>query len=519
MFYYPPPPRGPWDSRLSPSVAALVAAALIALTVALAACAGSEPSGDSAPNVPSVISHSATIDADNGQIVYVNVILSAPARAAVEYENEFAGKFRTALSETAAIEHAVPVVRLRADTAYQYAVAVEKPDGGEFAYRARGEFMTGALPGVLATMRKETVGRSSLDLIMSDYRARFSEGWRQHIVMRDALGFAVWHYAVPVQAPLQAVRVQPGGVIYQLESCCVIEITPLGEVASEISIYYGADRIHHDFLILEDGRILYLNMRDSTFAVSANGEIVEREVRIDEINALDPAVGVSERVWAPTDFWDITDPAQWGKTSPDRENWLHANSLSESPGGGYVVSLRDLNQVVSISPDFQTVRWRLGGPGSDFDFPDPTDRFTRQHVATELPNGNVLLFDNQARLPEEEGGGRYSRALELRLDFESKTAAKAWEFSPEPPIYSRIVSSAYRLDNGNTLVNFGHSRDPAAIPIAIIEADAEGREVFRLETIDPPTAAAANLGPYRYRAYAGPKSIMGETMLRAPKRR
>ena len=514
------PPRGSWNARLSPF--ALAVAALIALTAALAACAGSEPSGDSAPSqeIPAVISHSAALDADNGQIVYVGVVLSAPARVAVEYENEFAGKFRTALSETAAIEHAVPVVRLRADAAYQYAVGVENGDGGELSYQARGEFMTGALPGVLATMRRETVGRSSLDLIMSDYRARFPEGWRQHIVMRDELGFAVWHYAVPIQAPLQAVRVQPGGgVIYQLESCCVIAITPLGEVASEISIYYGADRIHHDFLILEDERILYLNMYDSAFDVSANGKVVKREVRIHGINALDPAVGVSERVWDPTDFWDITDPAQWGTIAPDREDWLHANSLSESPGGGYIVSLRDLNQVVSISPDFQTVRWRLGGPDSDFDFPDPTDRFTRQHVATELSNGNVLLFDNQARLPEEEGGGRYSRALELRLDFESKTAAKAWEFSPEPPIYSRIVSSAYRLDNGNTLVNFGHSRDAAAIPIAIIEADAHGREVFRLETIDPPTAAAANLAPYRYRAYPGPKSIMGETMLRAPKRR
>ena len=216
------------------------------------------------------------------------------------------------------------------------------------------------------------------------------------------------------------------------------------------------------------------------------------------------------------DFWDIRDPDQrrlWVLSDPD---WLHMNSLAKTADGGYVVSLRNLNQVISLSPDFKTVRWRLGGPDSDFDFPDPTDRFTMQHTASELPNGNILLFDNRAKLPEEEGGEKYSRALELRLDFDAKTAVKAWEFSPEPRMYSNIFSSAYRLDNGNTLVDFGSSPDFATVPIAIVEVDARGREAFRLESIDPPLAEY--WGPNRYRVYPGPKSIMGETMLRAPRR-
>ena len=125
------------------------------------------------------------------------------------------------------------------------------------------------------------------------------------------------------------------------------------------------------------------------------------------------------------------------------------------------------------------------------------------------------MFDNRAALPE--GNGYYSRALELRLDFDAMTAVKAWGVSPDPPIYARAISSAYRLDNGNTLINFGISEDLATIPLAIIEVDAQGRETFRLETIDPPTAATARRGPPRYRAYPGPDSIIGETMLRAPK--
>ena len=492
----------------------------VATVVALAALASA--CSDSSSSVPSVVAHGARVDADNGQVVFVSVVLSAPARAAVEYENEFAGKFRTALSETAP-EHVIPVVRLRANTTYQYAVGVEGRDGS-LAYGARGTFVTGELPGLLATTRSETSGESSQDLILADYQRLSTPDdaeWR--IVIMDSLGYAVWSYAND-DAPFanrraRGILIQPNGnIAYQLHHCCIIEITPLGEVVNELIIPDGGDATDHEFLPTEDGRILYLGKYSFTFDDSANGGDSETTAIIDAVSALDPATGEVERVWDPTDFWDIRDPGQrarWEAGSPD---WLHMNSLSKSADGGYIASLRNINQVISISSDFKTMRWRLGGPASDFDFPDPTDRFMQQHTATELPNGNILVFDNRANLPKEEGGGMRSRALELRLDFETKTAVKAWEFSPEPPMYSRILSGAYRLDNGNTLINFGHSEDFAAIPIAIIEADAQGREVFRLETIDPPLAEASHRSPQRYRAYPGPKSIMGETMLRAPSR-
>ena len=483
----------------------------------------------SVSSAPAVISHEARVDADNGQIVFVSVVLSAPARAAVEYENEFAGKFRTALSETA-VEHLIPVVRLRANTAYQYAVGVEDRDGdGSLAYGARGEFVTGDLPGALATMRWEASGESSQDLILADYRTNLrapnpsGDFVEQYIVMRDALGYAVWNYErhVPIHGrTLLGVRVQTNGsVMYQLRDCCVIETTPLGERVNEIIVPNDSERpshlrIHHEFLPPENGRIIYLGGYKLTFDDSANGGDAETTALVDTVNALDPATGEMEILWDPMDFWDIRDPDQ--RRRWDLRDWLHMNSLSKTADGGYIASLRNINQVISLSPDFKTVRWRLGGPDSDFDFPDPTDRFTMQHTASELPNGNILLFDNRAKLPEEEGGEMYSRALELRLDFNAKTAVKAWEFSPEPRIYSRNLSSAYRLDNGNTLVNFGYSQDSMTIPIAIVEADARGREAFRLESVPPADSPLWEIE--RYRAYPGPKSIMGETMLRAPRR-
>ena len=297
-----------------------------------------------------------------------------------------------------------------------------------------------------------------------------------------------------------------GNLIFMRRLLGFYEITPLGELVDETVVIGGNDRPHHDFIILDDGRILYLGRYRFPFDDSANGGDGETTARVSSLSVYDTETGKFERVWEPLKFWDITDPPQrvcWPGENPD---WTHLNSLSRSPDGGWIMSSRHRHQVVSVSPDFQTVRWQLGGPDSDFDFPDPSDRFDTQHTATQLPNGNI-----------PGGEGHYSRALELRLDFDAMTAVKAWEFSPDPPIYARIFSSAYRLDNGNTLINFGHSEDPANVPIAVIEVDADGREIFRLETIDPTVAEEASIGPSRYRANPGPESVIGETMLRAPK--
>ena len=179
--------------------------------------------------------------------------------------------------------------------------------------------------------------------------------------------------------------------------------------------------------------------------------------------------------------------------------------MSTGPRGNFIVSFRARDQVISLSPDFRTMEWQLGGPDSDYEFPNPADRFYGQHTASQLANGNVLVFDNGWTRPAAEGG-EYSRALELRLDAAAGTAVKAWEYRPDPDIYSRGRGSAYRLRNGNTLVRFS-----ARERLTIVEVDAAGNEVFRLEHLprhEPPLRG--------YRAYGGITSIMGETMLRPP---
>ena len=99
----------------------------------------------------------------------------------------------------------------------------------------------------------------------------------------------------------------------------------------------------------------------------------------------------------------------------------------------------------------------------------------------------------------------------MRLDAAAGTAVKVWEYRPTPDNYAPSLSSAYRLSNGNTLVNF--SRGDHAGNRSVVEVDAAGNEVFRID--NPPLHAGEDL-PVRYRVYDGIVAIMGETMLRPP---
>lgn len=458
---------------------------------------------------PVVVEHSAAVSEANALIAEVQVSLSRSARVFVEYDNPFAGRYRTALGPRGR-EHAIPVVRLRAETTYDYTVFTV--DGSDVSNAVRGpggSFTTGALPASFAPIFTTATGRSSQPLILTDYGKEY--------VFFDEVGALVWY--VPV-ANAGAVARLPGQENFlslsggQYEEGHLSQFTPLGEVAKLPGDFALA---HHEVAFVDDARALM--PMSQTFVPDDAGNDDPRKFRYDILGVWHLATGHVEQVWNAKETWDILDPAQhWKPVFVDGEGftiWTHINSVSLGPHGNIVLSSRNRNQIISLDPDYK-IAWQLHGPDSDYEFPDPADRFYRQHTAAQLANGNILLFDNGSERPDAEGG-LYSRALELRLDDAAGTAVKVWEYRPDPDIYSPYVSSAYRLTNGNTLVNFGVRRNRHG-PLAIVEVDADGEEVFRIETaLLYASAEEQKRTRYRsYRAYAGIEAIHGETMLRPP---
>ena len=453
---------------------------------------------------PAALGSSAVVRGDNSLIAEVRVALDREAAVYVEYANEAAGRFRTATSPAPALEHIIPVVRLRPSSRYTYRVFALDPAGTETEV-ADGSFTTGPLPEALGSIELTAQGSPTPELVLMDYRDVASI----YIVALDQGSNIVWYYASPNPFPpaaagIQAVRQKPDfNLVYYQGSprtpCCLVEITPLGAAVDRLVFNDLDDIPHHDHLVLPDNNGLYLAEETRVIDDTANGGDAETSVTGDVIRIWDQGSGATEEVWNSFDHLSTDVRVVWGEGNP---RWTHFNSIQLGPRGNVVVSSRNRNQVISISPDYQSVEWFLGGPNSFFTFPDLADRFYRQHAATELRNGNVLVFDNGAGRPEEEGG-EYSRALELALSDYEITATKVWEYRAVPDIYASFISSAYRLENGNTLVNFGTTTNVVALPITLVEVERDGTEVWKLEMSGP---SLRN----RYRAHPL-ESIMGES--------
>ena len=165
---------------------------------------------------------------------------------------------------------------------------------------------------------------------------------------------------------------------------------------------------------------------------------------------------------------------------------MHGNSLQVAPTGVILMSVRHLDTVIAIAPQFDRIVWRIGRFASNFAFPNPNDKFYHEHYVRLLESGNLLMFDNGDGRPASEGG-QYSRALELALDWDSMTATKVWEYrhqvgstSAGSPVYKYAdkVGTALRLENGNTIVWYGEDTDPVTLKentpatFTLVEADA-----------------------------------------------
>ena len=477
----------------------------------------------SAGDTVGVVEHSVAMSRTNALIAEARVSLSHPAAVYVEYDNPLAGRYRTRLG-TAATEHVIPIVRLRPETTYDYtAFTVRGTEGSDAVRAAQGSFTTDALPEPLASVFTMATGRSSQPLILSDYR--MPDAGSSYFVFWDEVGAVVWYLRVKDAGPVVR-SLQDESFVFIPWVGGLRQFTALGKVidlAGDTLAQWpperGIPKSHHELIPLDGSHILLPlslthSLTDSLTDLADDFGSGDQAKRIiyDNLVIWHSATGRMDEVWNAREAWDMLDPAQhWEPVDSDGDlDWTHLNSVRVNEHGNLLLSFRSRSQVVSLTPDYE-IEWQLHGPDSDYEFPDPTDRFYQQHTASQLANGNILLFDNGKGRPDDEGG-EYSRVLELRLDDAAGTAVKTWEYRPNPDIFAPYVSSAFRLDRGNTLVNFG-KRDRGAFsgaPLVVVEVNANGEDVFRVETVQ------LHEWPLRYRARGGIEAIYGETMLRPP---
>lgn len=498
---------------LRPTVIGLLA--MIVLGVAIASCGDSEP--------PTPLTASASILESNSLIAAIEGSLDKPGEVYVEYGREgdpSDTKFRTKAVPSDGTDYLVHVVRLRAESKYTYKVFGTDDDGDAFEGPA-GTFTTGPLPERLQDTSFDVLtGQPTQDLTLLDFRADPFRG----AVAIDGEGHIVWYYDAFDHSVSVLAQKPNGNIVYIIQGdtqkgFAMREITPLGEEVDRVEAECSPNGPwHHEVQLLSGNKVMILS-RDIQESFNNPDRLQEG----DTIAIWDQTTGETTIVWNIFDFVDPTvdrtpdsdmsGGVMWRGCSgrEPSQDWTHGNSAIAAPDGSVLYSARHLDQIISIAPDFQSLNWRLGGPGGDFTFPDPSDQFYHQHAATPLPNGNVLLFDNGNGRPAEEGG-EYSRALELELDLNTMEARKVWEYRHEPSLFAACCSIAHRLDNGNTLIVFGSppdfGSDVCCRTFTIVEADSQGNAVWVVEERSPQKST-------QYRVYPS-DSVMGETRLQNP---
>jgi outer membrane protein assembly factor BamB len=216
------------------------------------------------------------------------------------------------------------------------------------------------------------------------------------------------------------------------------ELDPSGKVVRQYTDPLG----HHDQYHYGDGRMLYtsleaLSPEDSRKVLGGvPGTEIDGITYADTINEVD-ADGkltwqwkVSERL--PRDEF----PLQPHYT---REHYPLINSVVPMRDGKRILaSMRSVSAVVIIERATGDIVWKVG-----------RNVLAQQHNATELENGNILVFDNGAF--REGESITFTRAVEL----DRVSGKVVWEYRDRSQMhnfFTPFMGSAQRLANGNTLL-------------------------------------------------------------------
>lgn len=487
---------------------------------------------------------SASVRPDNALIVDIQMVATGKAaKVSATYQTDGVDPLVTSLVALPPAGPAtITVGRLRATKTYSYTVrAVD--DHGSPAGSSQGTFTTGALPAPLAANTYKLQGRTTVPLVILPHIETNFKGYVALDLHSSDAPQIVWYYSNAPSNVSGAIQVDPiNSIVRDRRGNFLIadagsgppplaadtfyrEIAPDGTILSESPVHcsitpppagsepragwvwaHGNDSLEQ-LVPGSDGirgTVLHFTkiVKDPFFDAGLAPQGARLQTGIG-IRRWTPSTGTDELVWDPFQFLNpvtertdaaTSDPGSYSGTrspvpcsgaSVMSEEWMHSNSLQVTPDGLLLMSVRHLDTIIAISPQFDRIAWRIGRFGSDFTFPNPADRFYHEHFVRMLDNGNLLMVDNGNGRPASEGG-QFTRALELQLDWESMTAAKVWEYrhpvgNGASPAYKYAdkVGTAQRLNNGDTIVLFGADIDTATLAakspqtFTLVEADAK----------------------------------------------
>jgi hypothetical protein len=371
----------------------------------------------------------------------------------------------------------IDVLGVRAAENYDFKIEAQR--NGMMSSSTPATFQTADLPATLATAQMEHInGASPSRMALTTVAGPSGESYA---VAFDTSGTIVWYHDFTSYGQiLSNVVKQPNGNItaaigtsagWQASDCYYVEIDPDGREVAQYHPPSGYYMDGHDLLLTGDGptkRAHFFTYTIKTLDLTSIGGLSSVQTAGHQIMRMTPS-GTVEFIW---DAWDHIGLDEWIsdtdlKATRNETDFDHPNSLTFDAKGNYVVSWRNLSQIMSIDPNTGAVLWRVGGAKGDYTFlDDPLGGFSKQHSVKVLANGDLLLFDNGTDHSPSE-----SRGVEYQLDHNAKTARMVWQYRHDPALFATYVGWIERLPNGDTWVAFSFFG-------RVVEADSKGQVVW-----------------------------------------
>jgi hypothetical protein len=386
----------------------------------------------------------------------------------------------------------IVVLGLHPHTRYDFAIEVVNRDAQSTSDTVT--FTTDTLPSFLASTSWAAATPAAGGYILT---ALF-DGSSAYAVAFDSVGQVAWYRAFPGATPAEDVKQQTDGDITAMLTTShggeavpgqAVAVAPDGTL---LRTYTAPDSSYldgHELWELTNANggyagALFLAYTARHFDLSAHGGPADSIVTGHQLIRQD-ASGRKTVVFDAWDHYALSDDVE---PIPRQFDFDHPNAITFAQDGNYIVSWRDLDVITKIDASSGAIIWTLASPlaaiPSDFAIGgDPLNGFSAQHSVRSLDNGNLLVFDNGTKHPEQA-----SRAVEYRLDTGAHTATMVWDFTHVPPYYTQFTGSVQRLSNGNTFVGWTFGD-----PLVATEVSSSGTTVWE-GTLNVPIAQV----PYRF---------------------
>lgn len=265
-----------------------------------------------------------------------------------------------------------------------------------------------------------------------------------------------------------------GNIINFWKSKSLIRLLPNGDIIAENTIspkdalgrytwnnekIWERDlNIHHDIALTDEDTILTATKEihayndrsvefDTILEYDLNGNYMSNYSTWENLQELKRYYNKTN-LDKPSSFHINKSTTEYSKKYPGDYDYFHLNSISIIKNntnsqdsrfreGNWLLSLRTPNLVVIIDKNTRKVVWSYG-----------PNILEGQHNPIILTSGNMIIYDN---------GGKKARNYTRVIEINPITKDIVWEYKDKNPesFYAKIVGTAQRLENGNTLITYG----------------------------------------------------------------